>query len=238
VSTTPRRTKIVATIGPASRDPETLVRMVEAGMDVARLNFSHGSHDDHAETVELVRSASSRAGRPVAILQDLPGPKIRLAQVEDEPVALHHDQALMLVAGSVDDVSAAERLVVAWDRFADAVEVGDRVHLADGTVRLRVTAVRPGAGEVDCRVELAGSVSSRKGVNLSGPADLLPAVPEADLAHLAAGTAMGVDLVAASFVRRAEDLEALRARTRCPIVAKFEKPQAIAAAESIVRRTA
>jgi pyruvate kinase len=234
VSQLPRRTKIVATIGPASLDPEVLVRMIDAGMDVARLNFSHGTHESHAETVNLVRAAADRAGRPVAILQDLPGPKIRLGQVAGEPIELKEGHRLTLVAGSVEDVGDADRLVVAWDRFAEAVEVGEEVHLADGTVRLKVLAVRKGEGEADCVVELGGPVSSRKGVNLSGPADLLPAVPEEDLLHLAAGKAMGVDMVAVSFVRRAEDLEALRSRTRCPLIAKFEKPQAIANAESIV----
>nr|WP_246851509.1 pyruvate kinase [Patulibacter sp. SYSU D01012] len=230
----PRRTKIVATIGPASRKPEVLVRMIDAGMDVARLNFSHGSHEDHAETVDLVRAAAESAGRPVAILQDLPGPKIRLAQVKDEPIDLREGQKVTLAAGSIDDVGDAQRLVVAWDRFAEAVSVDEEVHLADGIVRMRVLAVREGDGEADCVVELGGPISSRKGVNLSGPADLLPAVPEEDLEHLAAGKAMGVDMVAVSFVRRAEDLQMLRSRTRCPLIAKFEKPQAIAAAESIV----
>jgi pyruvate kinase len=224
----------VATIGPASKDPEVLVRMIDAGMDVARLNFSHGSHEDHAEVVQLVRSAADRAGRPVAILQDLPGPKIRLAQVKDEPIEFKPGDRVTLAAGKLEDVGDRNRLVVAWDRFADAVEVGEEVHLADGTVRLKVLAVRKGEGEADCVVELGGPVSSRKGVNLSGPADLLPAVPEEDLLHLAAGKAMGVDMVAVSFVRRAEDLDALRSRTRCPLIAKFEKPQAIANAESIV----
>lgn len=230
----PRRTKIVATIGPASRKPEVLVRMIDAGMDVARLNFSHGSHEDHAETVELVRAAAESAGRPVAILQDLPGPKIRLAQVKDEPIDLREGQKVTLASGSIDDIGDEQRLVVAWDRFAEAVSVDEEVHLADGIVRMRVLAVREDDGEADCVVELGGPISSRKGVNLSGPADLLPAVPEEDLQHLAAGKAMGVDMVAVSFVRRAEDLQMLRSRTRCPLIAKFEKPQAIAAAESIV----
>jgi pyruvate kinase len=235
VSPAPRRTKIVATIGPASRDPDVLVRMIHAGMDVARLNFSHGSHEDHAETVRLVREAAERAGRPVAILQDLPGPKIRLGQVEPEVVDLREGDLVTLRSGNVEDVGDERSLVVAWDRFADAVEPGEEVHLADGIVRLKVEAVRTGEGEADCRVELGGPVSSRKGVNLSGPADLLPAVPEEDLAHVAAGRQMGVDLVAVSFVRRPEDIELLRSKTRCPLIAKFEKPQAIENAEAIVR---
>src|SRR5881394_115190 len=132
-----RRTKIVATIGPASRDPEVLVRMVEAGMDVARLNFSHGSHELHAETAQRVREAAGRAGRPVAILQDLPGPKLRIGALKDDTAEL----------------------------------------------------------------EVGGSVASRQGLNIPGPLDILPAVPEEDLEHLRAGQKIGVDLVALSFVR-------------------------------------
>ncbi|MGE4427499.1 MAG: pyruvate kinase [Solirubrobacteraceae bacterium] len=231
----PRRTKIVATIGPASRSPDVLVRMIDAGMDVARINFSHGTHEDHAETIDAVRAASESVGRPVAILQDLPGPKIRLGQVADEPIELRDGDPITLAAGSVEDVGSGQRLIVAWDRFAEAVSEGEEIHIADGMVRLRATAVRAGDGEVDCVVEVGGPISSRKGVNLSGPADLLPAVPEEDLAHLAAGKQMGVDLVAVSFVRRPEDIEALRSRTRCPLIAKFEKPQAIENAEAIMR---
>ena len=231
-----RRTKIVATIGPATRDPEVLARLVEAGMDVARLNFSHGTHDEHAETARLVREASSRAGRPVAILQDLPGPKMRIGPLEGDKAMLRGGDAVTFttdVEGT--QLGTAERLTVSWPGLAAALEPGESVYLADGSVRLRVNAVRAGDGEFDCDVELGGVVASRQGLNIPGGAEELPAVPEEDLVHLAAGIAIGVDLVALSFVRRPEDVLFVREHTRIPLIAKIEKPQAVARAEDVVR---
>src|SRR5579875_3573251 len=153
-----RRTKIVATIGPASRDPEVLVRMVEAGMDVARLNFSHGNLELHAENAERVRAAASAAGRQVAILQDLPGPKLRVGAIENDLADLKPGDDLVLVCGSTE-VGNERRLSVSWAGLADAVETGDVVYLADGKIRLRVAAVRVGAGEVETNVEVGGAVA-------------------------------------------------------------------------------
>src|SRR5918997_827404 len=180
-----RRTKIVATIGPASRDPETLVRMVDAGMDVARLNFSHGTAEEHAETAQLVRDAAGRAGRQVAVLQDLPGPKLRIGPLEDGIAELKPGDDVTFVCG----------------------ENG-----ADG-----------------------GTVASRQGLNIPGETAALPSVPEEDLDHVRTGERIGVDLVALSFVRRAEDVTFLRKHTRLPLIAKIEKPQAVQRAEEIVR---
>jgi len=228
-----RRTKIVATIGPASRDPEVLVRMVDAGMDVARLNFSHGSHDQHAETARLVRDAASRAGRPVAILQDLPGPKLRIGALADERVDLIPGEIVTFSCGESDPApGTAKRMSITWDDFADAMSAGDVLYLADGTVRLRATAVR--SGEVDAEIEIGGSVASRQGLNIPGPVDQLPAVPLEDLEHLRAGISIGVDMVALSFVRRPEDVTDVREHTRAPLIAKIEKPQAVARAEEIL----
>ena len=231
-----RRTKIVATIGPSSRDPEVLVRMVEAGMDVARLNFSHGSAEQHAETAQLVRAAANRAGRQVAILQDLPGPKIRIGPVADDKIVLRGgDPVTFTTTDHGDAIGTAERLSVSWPGLAAAVDIGEAVYLADGSVRLRVTAVRPQDGEFDTQVELGGMIASRQGLNIPGPADELPSVPEEDLAHLRAGIEIGVDMVALSFVRRPEDVLALREHTRAPLIAKIEKPQAVEHAEDIIR---
>ncbi len=231
-----RRTKIVATIGPASRDPEVLVRMVEAGMDVARLNFSHGSHEQHSETVNLVRAAADRAGRPVAILQDLPGPKLRIGPLADERVDLRVGDTITFTCGEDDPPpGTVSRMSITWSGLADAMAPGDVLYLADGTVRLRATAVRPGDGEVDAEIEIGGSVASRQGLNIPGPVDQLPAVPEEDLDHLRAGIRMGVDIVALSFVRRPEDIWQVREHTRIPLVAKIEKPQAVARADEILR---
>jgi pyruvate kinase len=228
-----RRTKIVATIGPASRDPETLVRMIEAGMDVARLNFSHANHEVHAETIELVRAAAERVGRPVAVLQDLPGPKLRIGALADGVVDLAAGDVVTFVCGDDGVPGDARRMSVSWAGLVDAIDPGEILYLADGAVRLRAKEIRAGDGEVDAEVEIGGSVATRQGLNIPGPADELPAVPEEDLEHLRAGLAMGVDMVALSFVRTADDVTSVREHTRVPLIAKIEKPQAVENAEDI-----
>jgi pyruvate kinase len=230
-----RRTKIVATIGPASRDPEILVQMVEAGMDVARLNFSHGNAEEHAETAELVRDAANRAGRSVAILQDLPGPKLRIGKLVDGIAELKPGDEVTFVCGENEAEGDSRRMYITWAGLAETVETDEVIYLADGAVRLRVEATRPGDGEIDALVEIGGSVASRQGLNIPGETAALPSVPEEDLGHLRTGEKIGVDLVALSFVRRAEDIEFVRKHTRLPLIAKIEKPQAVQRAEEIVR---
>src|SRR4051812_4179823 len=230
-----RRTKIVATIGPASRDPEVLVRMVEAGMDVARLNFSHGSLDEHAENLQRVRNAAGRAGRPVAILQGLPGPKLRLGRFREGTVELKPGDEVTFTCGEDHADGDARHMSINWAGLAQAVTPGEILYLADGSIRLRAQAVRSESGEFDAEVEVGGTVSSRQGVNVPGEVDQLPSVPEEDLTHLANGEKIGVDLVALSFVRRPEDVTHLRNHTRLPLIAKIEKPQAVDRAEEILR---
>jgi pyruvate kinase len=230
-----RRTKIVATIGPASRDPEVLVRMVEAGMDVARLNFSHGSAEEHAETARRVREAAGRAGRQVAVLQDLPGPKLRIGPLVDGIAELKPGDNVTFVCGADGFVGDARRMAISWAGLADSVDTDEILYLADGAVRLRVTTTRAGDAEIDAEVEVGGSVASRQGLNIPGETAALPAVPEEDLGHVRTGEQIGVDLVALSFVRRAEDVTFLRKHTRLPLIAKIEKPQAVQRAEEIVR---
>ena len=229
-----RRTKIVATIGPASRDPETLVRLVRAGMDVARLNFSHGSLEDHADTAERIRVAAERAGRPVAVLQDLPGPKMRIGPLRGGISELVVGDRLTIACGS-DDEGDAARVSMSWDGLPAAVGAGAPIYLADGAVRLRVERVREGVGEIDVQVEVGGTVASRQGLNVPGDLAALPSLPERDLELLRFGESIGVDLVALSFVRRPEDVTAVRERTRLPLIAKVEKPQAVEAIEEICR---
>jgi pyruvate kinase len=228
-----RRTKIVATIGPASREPETLARMVEAGMDVARLNFSHGSREIHAENAQRIRQAASQAGRQVAILQDLPGPKLRIGAIKNDLAELRAGDRLVLVAGS-DDPGDERRMSVSWGGFADAVDRDDVIYLADGAIRLRVDGRREN-GEIETLVEIGGAVASRQGLNIPGSARGLQALPEEDLDMLKFGESIGVDLVALSFVRTAEDVTSVRRHTRLPLIAKIEKPQAVNAAEEIIR---
>jgi pyruvate kinase len=229
-----RRTKIVATIGPASRDPEILLRLVEAGMDVARLNYSHGTLEEHAQTARRVREAAGRAGRPVAILQDLPGPKLRIGPLREGVVELAAGELLTFLCGDDEVIGDADRMSISWAGLADAVEPESILYLADGSVRLRVTAVRAPEGEIDTEVEVGGAVASRQGLNIPGPVDELPAVPEEDLQLLAHGESIGVDMVALSFVRSVGDIETVRERTRLPLIAKIEKPQAVERAESII----
>ena len=231
-----RRTKIVATIGPASSDPEILVRMVAAGLDVARLNFSHGDAEQHEETAQKVREAAGRAGRQVAILQDLPGPKLRIGALEDGLAELKPGDQVTFVCGhNGAEVGNSRRMHIAWAGLASAIHVEEVMYLADGAVRLRVHATREGDGEIDAVVEVGGAVASRQGLNIPGEAATLPAVPEEDLGHLRVGERIGVDLVALSFVRRAEDVEYVREHTRLPLIAKIEKPQAVARIDEIVR---
>jgi pyruvate kinase len=229
-----RRTKIVATIGPACRDPETMARMVEAGMDVARLNFSHANREVHAENAERVREAASRAGRQVAILQDLPGPKIRIGRLTDDIAELKPGEELTLACGT-NDVGDERRISVAYAGLAGAVDAGDVIYLADGAIRLRVAKVDHDTQELITSVEIGGSVASRQGLNIPGSTRGLDSVPEEDLDMLRFGETIGVDVVALSFVRTAEDVTTVREHTRLPLVAKIEKPQAVEAAEEIIR---
>src|SRR5919112_6056598 len=166
-----RHTKIIATIGPASRDPETLVRMVEAGMDVARLNFSHGTHEQHAETAQWVRDAAGRVGRPVALLQDLPGPKLRIGPLEGDVVELKAGDPVTFHCGHDNgSLGTARDMQITWHGLASAVSPGEVLYLADGSVRLRAVGVRAESGEIDAEVEIGGTVASRQGLHVPRPA--------------------------------------------------------------------
>jgi pyruvate kinase len=231
-----RRTKIVATIGPASSDPDVLARMVEAGMDVARLNFSHGTAEGHADMARRVREAAGRAGRPVAILQDLPGPKLRIGPLRDGTADLGvGDRVTFLCGHDNGQPGDARQMTISWPGLAAVVAPGEIMYLTDGSIRLRVCAVREAEGEIDTDVEVGGTVASRQGLNLPGEAADLPAVPEEDLEHLRVGAQIGVDLVALSFVRRPEDVTFVREHTRTPLIVKIEKPQAVDRAEAILK---
>jgi pyruvate kinase len=230
-----RFTKIVATIGPASRDPEVLKRLIEAGVDVARLNFAHGDPAQHGETAGWIREAAEQVGREVAILGDVPGPKLRIGPVAGGVAELGRGSSVVLAPGDAE--GTPERLPVAWEGFAELVEPGDVLYLSDGAVRLRVAEVSD--GEVMTKVEVGGSVASRQGLNLPNVTVSLPAVSEQDLELIDAGIDMGLDAVALSFVRRHEDLEPVRDHlrergTEVPLIAKIEKPQAAANGEDII----
>jgi pyruvate kinase len=230
-----RSTKIVATIGPASLDSDVLRAMVAAGMDVARLNFAHGTSEQHADTAARLRAIAEGMDREVAILGDLPGPKLRLGPVKDGVTELTRDSRVVLTAEQVEGTDA--RLPVAWPGFSALVEAGDVCYLADGAVRLRVE--ESSDSDVVTKVEVGGSVASRQGLNLPNVTVSLPAVSAEDIALLDDGLEMGLDYFALSFVRRREDLDPVREHLNergadVPLIAKVEKPQAAANGEEIV----
>jgi pyruvate kinase len=232
-----RRTKIVATVGPASRSPEMLRRLLDAGVDVFRLNFAHGTADQHAENVRRIRSLSEEAGREVGIVGDLPGPKLRLGDLEGG-VAVLHSGSTVLMRGQTDGRPGnPELLPVQWEGFARAVHEGDPVFLADGRVRLRVASVAE--GDVTCEVEAGGAISSHQGVNLPSADTDLPQTGASDEPWIDFACDQGIDLLAVSFVRRPSDLEAIEKRladrdSDIPLIAKIEKPQAAQRAEEII----
>ena len=229
----PRRTKIVATLGPASSAPETLARLVVAGMDAARLNFSHGTHEDHAERARLVREAQAAAGRPLALIADLQGPKLRVGDLA-APVMLARGGTVVL-AGE-DDARDGD-LPISPSVLGTVLAPGNDVLIDDGHVRLRVEDVE--RGRARCTVLVGGEVGARKGVNLPGIPLPIPSLTAKDLDDLRFALDLGVDFVALSFVRSGADVRALRelieaAGSQAHVIAKIEKAEAVAALDEIL----
>jgi pyruvate kinase len=221
-----RRTKIVATIGPASSDEGVLAALIEAGMDGARLNFSHGSHEEHGESARRIRQAQDAAGRPLALIADLQGPKIRVGDLP-APVAVAVDDEVV-VAG--EDDAHPDDLPVAPSVFGSVLEPGRDILVDDGLVRLRVESVEN--GRALCRVVTGGVVKPHKGVNLPGVSLPVPSLTEKDLADLDFALELGVDYVAQSFVRSRADVAALRGRleqagSEAWVIAKIELQEAV-----------
>jgi pyruvate kinase len=228
-----RRTKIVATIGPASNDETTLARLVEAGMDGARLNFSHGTHEDHELSARRMRGVQAAMGRPLALIADLQGPKIRVGDLS-EPVTLETG-AEVVIAG--EDSARVDDLPVAPDALGSVLEPDDDVLIDDGLVRLRV--LRVDRGRALCRVVTGGLVSAHKGVNVPGVPLPVPSLTDKDLADLELALELGVDYVALSFVRSQRDVAELRSRIAAAgsdawVIAKIELKEAVSALEEIV----
>jgi pyruvate kinase len=232
-----RRTKIVTTIGPATRSPERMAALIEAGADVFRLNFSHGSREDHAENIKSARAAAKQIGKEIGLLGDLPGPKLRIGDLDGDVVNLEPGTDVTLDCGAEPGADGI-RIPVSWHGLPAAVREGQQVYLADGRIRLRVTESLP--SEVRCEVEVGGAVASHQGLNLPGSEVPLPAAGREDLAWVDFAVEQQIDLLAVSFVRRAEDLIAVERRIRTggadiPVVAKIEKPQAVERAEEIIK---
>ena len=230
-----RRTKIIATVGPASSDPAVLARMARAGMDVARLNFSHGTYQDHRRAIRAVRLASHRAGRTVGILLDLQGPRLRVGSFRGGAVRLAPGAQVLLT--SKGGLGTAERIPIDYSGLMRDISVGDRVLIDDGKVELRV--VKKAAAGFRCRVVTGGRISDHKGVNFPGAKLSAPALTAKDRRDLEFGIEEGVDFVALSFVRSADDLirlrRLLRRAQRPPIIiAKIERREAIENLEEIL----
>ena len=222
------KTKIVATIGPASDSPETLRAMIRAGLGVARLNFSHGDPDYHARIIERLRDAASDTGRRLAIMGDLPGPKMRIGDVADEPVELVRDELITLT--TEDCVGNANRVSVSFPRLPAAVKPGDRLFLNDGFILLKVVDVTD--TDVVCNVRAGGELRSRKGLNLPGIDLGISAFTDNDRDWLAFAAEHGIDAVSQSFVATADDVVAVRNAARDLhydpfIIAKIERATAL-----------
>ena len=204
-----RKAKIIATIGPSSRSPELLETLILAGMNVARINFSHGTHEQHAESIATIRSVSEKLGISVGILQDLQGPKIRVGELP-EPIQLSEGDIVTLYAtGTPPPENDGMKIPVDFRQLFDSVRTSDQLLLDDGRLRLEVVSVKD-RNALTARVVIGGPLSSHKGINLPGVRLRISGFTEKDEADLAFGLAQGVDAVAISFVRTAEDVKKVR----------------------------
>lgn len=231
-----RRAKIVCTLGPAVGSKELILDLVNAGMNVARINASHGSHEEHEERIDWVREAADELGKPVAILVDLQGPKIRLGTFAEGPVLLEQGDIFTI---TIDDIEGdKDRVSTTFKGLPGDCSPGDLILIDDGKVQVRVISVTD--TDVMTEVVVGGTVSNNKGVNLPGVAVSVPALSEKDKEDLEWGLNYGADLVALSFVRSPDDIKDVhevmdRVGRRVPVIAKIEKPQAVTVLEDIVR---
>jgi pyruvate kinase len=225
-----RHTKIIATIGPASKNDDTIEQMIHAGVDICRLNFSHGTQEAHAETFHRIRAAAARAAKVVGILQDLSGPKIRTGRLKGgQPVELHSGEMIQIVAG--DDEGDARRIHTTYAELVQKVRPGGRLLLDDGRIELEV--LNTTGQEITAKVIQGGLLGEHKGINAPGVPLGAAALTEKDIADLRFGATLGVDMVALSFVRSGEDLRDARrilidaGASGTPLIAKLERPEAL-----------
>jgi pyruvate kinase len=231
-----KRTKIIATIGPASSSPAVIAKLIHAGMDAARLNFSHGEQNDHVQRLRLIREEAAKAGRHIAIIQDLKGPKLRVGLMENNGVALKRGDVVSLTTKKV--VGTSSLISVSYPRLVKDLQLGDTVLLDDGRLELKV--IKKNTADLTCKVVRGGVLKSNKGVNLPGAHLTLPSLSRKDREDLVFGVKQGVDYVALSFVRTAEDILHARRfikslKANIPIITKIEKPEAIKNLDAIIR---
>lgn len=232
-----RRTKIVATIGPATESPERLKELIEAGATTFRLNFSHGDHSEHAARIATIRQVSADLGKHIGILQDLQGPKIRLGRFADGPITLGKGDSFSLTSRAV--ACNQQIATVTYDKLADEVTAGSRILLDDGRVEMKVERVDQPEQTLHCTVTVGGVLSNNKGVNFPDVQLSVRALTDKDKTDLAFGLSQGVDWVALSFVRNPSDMEEIRDLIRqhghtTPVVAKIEKFEAIDQIDTIL----
>lgn len=233
-----KKTKVVATVGPASQSPEILRAMCHAGMNVVRMNMSHGDHSDHLKRLNMIRAISAELERPIAIMADLQGPKIRTGRLKDDlPVVWKTDGTTVITVSDCPH-GDAERVGTTYDGLASDVTVNDIVLVDDGRMRLRVDAVK--GKDIHCTILVGGILKNNKGINLPGVQVSTPSLSEKDKADLAWAIANDVDYIALSFVRNARDVRNVKNRIaetgrEIPIIAKIEKPQAIENIEEILQ---
>jgi len=225
---TMRRAKIVCTLGPAVESPEKVRELIAAGMNMARLNLSHGGYEEHQNRLNQVRAAAAEAGVPIAILVDLQGPKIRLARFKDGPHDLARGDVFTITTDEVEGTK--ERVGTTYKGLPGDCKAGDRILIDDGKVTVEVTAVK--GNDVITKVIEPGAVSNNKGINLPGVAVSVPALSEKDIDDLRWGLKAGADFIALSFVRSADDIKDVHRimdeeGIRVPVIAKIEKPQAV-----------
>ena len=233
-----KKTKIVCTIGPASKSVETIRELINAGMNVARLNFSHGEHQGHKKTLDDIREISEEMQRPVAILQDLSGPKIRTGKIVEKGIELKPGKELILTTDDI--IGDGNRVSVTYKLFPEEVAPGHQVLLADGIMELKVKEIKN--NDVVCEIIIGGILTSSKGINLPGTTLSVPALTEKDKKDLEFGLALGVDFVALSFVRKPEDIEQIKEiisshGKNTPVIAKIEKHEAITNIDAIIEKS-
>lgn len=233
-----RRTKIVCTLGPASSSKEVIKDMVRAGMDVARLNFSHGSHEEHRERLRFVREAADELGKVVPVMQDLQGPKIRIGLVREGAILVHKGQLLILTSEFVE-VGDENRVQVEYPRLEESVTVGSHVLVDDGALELEIVEIR--GKDVYTEVVVGGALRSRKGVHFPRLKSVSPSLTEKDVADLEFGLDVGVDIIALSFVRNESDVADLMKRIdargeNVSVIAKIEKPEAVEQIDEILEK--
>ena len=232
------KTKIVATVGPSSQEKETLRELIRTGVDVFRLNFSHGSHDDHLRNIQAIRSLNQELGTHIAILQDLQGPKIRVGEIKDGSIELKVGELLTITTQKIE--GNTEKVSTDYTLLPQDVEQGDPILIDDGNLELRV--ISKTNEEVRAEVVHGGKLKSRKGINLPTAYVSAPSLTEKDIEDLEFGLKNDVDWIALSFVRSADDIKELKKRisqTSCAakVIAKIEKPQAVDNIDEIIRET-